>query len=137
MDFDVVVIGAGPAGIFAAGRAAARGAKTLLVEKNPSLGKKLLITGKGRCNLTNSGDIKDFISSYNNGKFLYQAFGSFFNQDLINFFEDRGVGTKAERGGRIFPLSDESGDVLKVLGGYLEEAGVTTMLVNVSPEFDV
>jgi predicted Rossmann fold flavoprotein len=128
MDFDVVVIGAGPAGIFAAGRSAQKGAKTALIDKNPALGKKLLITGKGRCNLTNSGEIQDFISSYNNGKFLYQAFGRFFNEDLVNFFENRGLKTKVERGGRIFPVSDESRDVVAVLSGYLKETGVMLLL---------
>ena len=127
MDFDVTVIGAGPAGVFAAGRAAQKGARTLLLDKNPSLGKKLLITGKGRCNLTNSGGIKEFISSYRNGKFLYQAFGRFFNDDLVRFFENRGVKTKVERGGRVFPVSDESRDIISALSGYLKETGVKTI----------
>lgn len=127
MEFDVVVIGAGPAGIFAACRARTKGANTLLIEKNTLIGKKLLITGKGRCNITNSGSIEEFISSYANGKFLYQAFGRFFNDDLIKFFESRGVETKVERGGRVFPVSDRSEDVVEALAEYLKISRVTVM----------
>jgi len=124
MSYDVVVIGGGAAGIVAAGRAAQGGAKVLLLERNRSLGKKLLITGKGRCNITNIGEIADFIENYGkNGKFLYRAFSEFFNQDLISFFERYGVETKVERGGRVFPATDNSQTVLTALQKYLADNG--------------
>jgi hypothetical protein len=126
MIYDVVVVGGGPAGIMAAGRAAERGLSVLLVEKNPSLGKKLLITGKGRCNITSSQtDGRDFISVYGkNGPFLFSAFHKFSPADTIRFFEERGLSLKEERGMRIFPESDHSSDVLKVLETYLKDNGV-------------
>jgi predicted Rossmann fold flavoprotein len=117
--YDVIVIGGGPAGIFASGTAAKNGAEVLLLEKNSSLGKKLLITGKGRCNITNSGDIKSFVKNYDkNGEFLYRAFSEFFNTDLINFFEHYGVKTTVERGGRIFPVNNNSEEILSVLKNF-------------------
>ena len=101
---DVVVIGGGPAGLMAAGTAVKRGLKTVLIEKNDILGRKLLITGKGRCNVTNGADISEFFDNVvRNPKFLYSAFYSFTNQDVINFFEERGIPLKEERGKRIFP----------------------------------
>ena len=128
MDFDVLVIGAGPAGMLAACRAQSGGAKTLLIEKNPAVGKKLLITGKGRCNITNAGNVQEFIASYNNGKFLYQAFARYFNDDLIKLFESFGVETKVERGGRVFPVSDRSEDIVRALEKYLKKTNVAVML---------
>ena len=126
MRFDVIVIGGGASGMVAAGRAAEGGAKVLLLERNNSLGKKLLIAGKGRCNITNIGGIKEFIANYGkNGRFLYRAFSEFFNQDLISFFRRYGVETKVERGGRIFPTSDTSRTVLTALEKYLRENRVT------------
>ncbi len=126
MKYDVAVIGGGPAGIMAAGRAGELGARVLLVEKNPNLGVKLLITGKGRCNITNNTDeLKDMINRYGeNGKFLFSSFHGFGVGAIVDFFESRGVETKVERGNRIFPVSDKSQDVLDALIGYMKESGV-------------
>lgn len=126
MIYDVVVVGGGPAGMMAAGRAAERGLQVLLLEKNPSLGKKLLITGKGRCNLTSAQDGgRDFVAVYGkNGAFLFSAFHQFSPADTIRFFEERGLDLKEERGMRIFPQSDKSSDVLKLLERYLSDNGV-------------
>ncbi len=119
--YDVIVIGGGASGMFAAGCAAANGADTLLLERNNKLGKKLSITGKGRCNITNIGEINDFIDIYGkNGKFLYRAFTKFFNQDLIAFFNHYDVSTKVERGGRVFPVSDDSESIVNVLRKYIK-----------------
>jgi predicted Rossmann fold flavoprotein len=121
----VVVIGGGPAGIMAAGIAAQRGNEVLLLEKNERLGKKLLISGKGRCNITNDTDIEGLIENTpGNGNFLYSAFYTFSNQDLISFFNDLGLETKVERGGRVFPSSDSSKDVLHVLQTFLNKNNV-------------
>ncbi len=121
----VIVIGGGPAGIMAAGIAAGRGRDVILLEKNSRLGKKLLISGKGRCNITNDTDIEGLIENTpGNGNFLYSAFYTFSNQDLINFFNQKGLRTKVERGGRIFPESDSSRDVLNTLIGFLQSNGV-------------
>lgn len=121
--FDVAVIGGGSAGMMAAGRAAELGAKVVLIEKNPSLGKKLLITGKGRCNITQAEfDDKEIIKKFGkNGKFLFSSLAAFGPEEAIAFFEARGVKTKIERGGRVFPVSDKSVDVLKVLQKYLDD----------------
>lgn len=124
--YDVIVIGGGASGMFAAGCAAAKGADTLLLEKTNQLGKKLSLTGKGRCNLTNIGEVNDFIESYGkNGKFLYRSFKNFFNQSLIAFFNSYGIETKVERGGRIFPVSDNSESIVNALRNYLKENKVT------------
>ncbi len=121
----VIVIGGGPAGMMAAGVAASRGLDVTLIEKNEQLGKKLFITGKGRCNITNIADIETHIQSVPvNGHFLYSAFYTFTNQDVISFFERFGVNTKQERGGRIFPISDKSSDVIRALEKYLSEHNV-------------
>ncbi len=123
--WDVVVVGGGPSGIMAAGRAAERGRRVLLVERNRALGSKLLLSGKGRCNLTNTKETGPFIEEFGpSGKFLYNAFSRFFNKDLVAFFEKRGLALKAERGGRVFPVSDDAGDILKTLQVYLSEQGV-------------
>ena len=112
----VVVVGGGPAGIIAALSAAQCGANGTLLEKNTSLGKKLLITGKGRCNITSSIDISDFIKNIpGNGRFLYSAFQNYTNLDIISLLEKNGVKVKEERGNRIFPVSDRAQDVLDAL----------------------
>ncbi len=109
----IVVIGAGAGGMMAACRAAELGAEVLLLEKTDSPGKKILISGKSRCNLTNVKPLDDFISMYGpNGRFLYGAFNKFFRDDLLAFLKRRGVETKTERGGRIFPASDDAREVL-------------------------
>ena len=114
--FDVIVIGAGPAGLLAAGRAAELGAKVLILEKMKREGRKLLITGKGRCNITNDAPISEFIKHvYPNGRFLRSAFSSFFSKDIIELLKEHGVESTLERGGRYFPASNRSVDVLKAL----------------------
>lgn len=109
----VIVVGGGPAGMMSAISAAKKGNTVLLLEKNNSLGKKLLITGKGRCNITSSIDIEDFIKNIpGNGKFLYSSFQNFTNEDIINLIENNGIKVKQERGNRIFPSTDKAEDVL-------------------------
>ena len=126
---DVIVIGGGASGLMAAGRAAELGAKVLLLEKMGRAGIKLALTGKGRCNLTNGGDLPTFIESYrHNGKFLYNVFSRFFNDDLISFFEKRGLTMVEERGRRIFPASNRAPDVVRVLREYDSSSGVQTRL---------
>jgi len=127
--FDIAVIGGGPAGMMAAGRAAELGAKVVLLEKNGDLGKKLLITGKGRCNLTQAEfDDKEIIKKFGkHGKFLFSALAAFGPEEVIKFFAERKVPTKIERGGRVFPVSDKAQDVLRVMQKYLEKQGVKIM----------
>jgi len=121
----VIVVGAGASGMMAAGRAAEMGAEVLLLEKTERPGKKILISGKSRCNLTNSKPLEHFILMYGaNGSFLRQAFHRYFREDLLVFFRDYGVETKTERGGRIFPVSDDAGDVVDALMRYISEQGV-------------
>ena len=109
----VVVIGGGPAGMMAAITSAENGNEVILLEKNKSLGKKLLITGKGRCNITSSLPMEDFIKNTpGNGMFLYSAYNRFTNQDIISFLKKQGLEVKEERGNRIFPVTDKSQDVL-------------------------
>ncbi|MBI4496210.1 MAG: NAD(P)/FAD-dependent oxidoreductase [Deltaproteobacteria bacterium] len=116
MNWDVIVIGGGASGLMAAGRAAEGGARVLLLEKMGQVGIKLGLTGKGRCNLTNGGDLQSFIANYRrNGKFLHNAFSRFSNDRLIAFFEDRGLPLMEERGRRIFPASNRAQDVVRVL----------------------
>lgn len=126
MTYDVVVIGGGPAGIMVAGRAGERGARVLLLEKNDSLGIKLLATGHGRCNITNTlADNKQTIGVYGtSSKFLYSAFNNFSVNDTLEFFHNLGVETKTEGNGRIFPGSDRASDVLLALVKYLERNNV-------------
>ena len=128
--FDVAVIGGGPAGMMAAGRAAELGAKVVLIEKNKVFGKKLLITGKGRCNITQAEfSDQEFIKTIGkNGKFLFSSLNLFGPQKVINFFERKGLKTKVERGGRVFPVSDQAQDVLTILLGYLQKNGVVSRL---------
>lgn len=124
--WDVVVVGGGPAGMMAAGRAAERGRRVLLVEKNPSLGKKLLITGGGRCNLTNrKPDTRALLARYKGaGKFLFSAFSQFGVEETLDFFKKRGVAVKEENEGRLFPVSDRAQSVWSALAAYMKEGGV-------------
>ena len=122
----IVVIGAGAAGLLAAGKAAETADEVVIIEKNDIIGKKLLITGKGRCNITNSADIEDMIGQYpRNAKFLYSALYTFTNDDIIRIIEENGVKTKVERGGRVFPVSDKSQDVVKALKKYAFKPNVS------------
>jgi len=123
---DIIVIGGGPAGIFAAGFAAQQGASVLLLEKNRRCGAKLLITGKGRCNVTNAEDDPRKLSEFfgRNGKSLLTALYAFGVADTISFFEQHGLALKIERGGRVFPERGKASDVQKVLDRFLAESGV-------------
>lgn len=115
----VVVIGGGPAGMIACGRLSARGKNVVLIEKNDFLGKKLRITGKGRCNITNIADIEEMMENIpTNSRFLYSALYSFTNYDIIDLLNSYGVPTKVERGGRVFPESDNAKDVVLALKKY-------------------
>ena len=120
--FDVAIIGAGPAGIMAAGTAARQGLRVVLIEKNSAPGKKLLLTGNGRCNLTNAEfNLRELVKNYNNGKFLFHAFSVFGPKEVINFFEQLGLKTKIETGKRVFPKRDDAQEVLEVLTKYLAD----------------
>ena len=122
---NVIIIGGGPAGILSAIKSAKEGNRVTIFEKNDKCGKKLLITGKGRCNITSSIEIEDFIKNIpGNGKFLYSAFQNFSNQDIIKMLENEGVKTKVERGNRVFPVSDKSIDVLNALLNILKKLNV-------------
>ena len=121
----VLIIGGGAAGMPAAVFAAENGCEVHVFEKNEKLGKKLFITGKGRCNFTNAADLEDFFSAVvSNPKFLYSALYSFTNQQAMEMFEDLGVRTKVERGGRVFPASDHSSDIIRALERRMESLGV-------------
>lgn len=121
----VIIVGGGAAGLVACGKAAERGFKVKLIEKNNLLGKKLRITGKGRCNITNIAEVEDIILNVpTNGKFLYSAFYSFTNQDVIELFKSLGLETKVERGGRVFPVSDKAKDVVDALKRYALKSNV-------------
>ena len=125
----IIVVGGGAAGMMAAGAAAGTGARVLLLEKMKAPGRKLAITGKGRCNLTNTCEIREFIEHFGKtGKFLRQALHRFSNRDLIEFFNDCGLATVNERGGRVFPASGKAPDVVKTLRGRLQKTGVTIRL---------
>ena len=124
-DKPIVVVGAGAGGLMAAGRAAEIGARVTIMEKTDSPGKKILISGKTRCNLTNEKDLDDFILMYgSNGRFLYRAFNHFFRDDLLTLLQGYGVETKTERGGRIFPVSDDARDVVTAFERYITDHGV-------------
>jgi predicted Rossmann fold flavoprotein len=121
----VLVVGGGAAGMFAAIFAAYNGNEVHIFEKNEKLGKKLFITGKGRCNITNASDMDTlFASVVTNPKFLYSSFYGYDNQNVIEFFERIGVRTKVERGNRVFPVSDHSSDVIGALTKELHQLGV-------------
>lgn len=125
----VIVIGGGAAGMMAAIGAAGQGASVTLLEQNEKTGKKLFITGKGRCNLTNACEQEDFFNYViSNGKFLYSAFYQMDNQSVMAFFENAGCRLKVERGGRVFPVSDHSSDVLAALNRQMEKAGIQVCL---------
>lgn len=126
--FDVCVIGGGPAGMMAAGTAAEMGKSVCLIDKNKMLGRKLRITGKGRCNITNSADITDFFDFIpRNSKFLYSALYGFTGADTVEFLEKHGVKCKTERGGRVFPVSDSAHDVAEAFSAYVRENGCTVL----------
>lgn len=141
---NVVVVGGGAAGMLAAGRAAQLGARVWLIEKNRLLGRKLRITGKGRCNVTNAGDLDQFIENYwGAGRFLYGAFHRFFSGELCRLLEDHSVPLKTERGGRMFPASDRAADVAEALERFLRAQGAEVLTsagvgaLSSSPEGDV
>lgn len=124
----VIVIGAGPAGIMAS-ISASKNHDVILLDGNDRVGKKLFITGKGRCNVTNVKDISEFFDYiYGNPHFLYSALYSYTNEDTISFFENQGIKLKAERGGRIFPVSDKSSDIIKGLSNELKNSNVEVRL---------
>ncbi len=123
--YDAIVVGGGPAGLMAAGVCAGRGRKTLLLEKNEKLGRKLRITGKGRCNVTNHCSAQEVIQNTpRGGKFLYGALSAFPPEEVMAFFEERGVPLKTERGRRVFPVSDRAEDIAGALGAFVLEQGV-------------
>jgi predicted Rossmann fold flavoprotein len=124
-NFDVIVVGAGPAGLLAAGSASEEGSRVLILEKMRQEGRKLLITGKGRCNITNDANVGEFIKHvYPNGRFLRNAFGHFFSKEILELLHRYGVETTCERGGRYFPSSNRSADVLSALLKWVEELNV-------------
>ncbi len=126
---NVIVVGGGAAGMMAAIIASRNGKKVTLIEQNEKLGKKLFITGKGRCNITNACDIEDlFQNVVTNPKFLYSSFYSFSNDMVMDFFENIGLPYKVERGNRVFPVSDHSSDVIKVLEKEMKSNGVEILL---------
>ena len=121
----IIIIGAGPAGMMAAGTAASYGAQVTVLEKNKRQGRKLLITGKGRCNVTNNCDVAKLMENIPvNPRFLYSAFSGFSPEDTMRFFEERGVPLKTERGGRVFPESDKAMDINDALVAWCREMGV-------------
>jgi len=125
---DVLVVGGGPAGLMAAGRAAELGARTTLLEKNQRLGLKLLVTGGGRCNVTNSAGLKGFIAAFGaNGKFLYRALTVFSSENLTGFLKALGVPTRADPDGKIFPADDKAQSVLDALHCYISRGKVTAL----------
>ena len=126
-NFDCIVIGGGAAGMMAAGTAAERGRKVLLIEKNDRLGKKLSITGKGRCNVTNFCTDEEFFANIPvNSRFLYSAYSRFSCRDCMEFFENLGVPLKTERGNRVFPVSDKAADIVNALEKFCKKSGVST-----------
>ena len=122
--YDTIIIGGGPAGMMAAISSSYYGNKTLLIEKNRRLGKKLAGTGGGRCNVTNNGTLDDLMAGIpGNGRFLYSVFSQFNNHDIIQFFEDRGVALKVEDHGRVFPKTDKSKIIIDALAHSIQELG--------------
>ncbi len=125
----VIVVGGGAAGMLAAYAAAKKGHRVTLLEKNEKLGKKIYITGKGRCNITNAADVETILSKVvSNPRFLYSALYGFTNQDMMDLLHKAGLETKIERGMRVFPVSDKSSDVIRTLSDLLRQEGVTVYL---------
>ena len=126
MSKKVIVIGAGAGGTIASGVAAQNGAEVLLLERNDKIARKVMITGKGRCNVTNNvSDVQEFIQNIpGNGRFLYSAFSTFNAQDTMDFFESYGVPLKVERGNRVFPISDKAVDIVDALNKFLSDNNV-------------
>ena len=128
MKADVIVIGAGPAGMMAAYAAAGQGADVLLLEKNEKTGRKLRITGKGRCNLTNNSDVREVMANIpGESRFLYSALTAFPPERVMRFFEDHGLPLKTERGKRVFPQSDQANDVANLMQRLCRESGVSIL----------
>ncbi|PWL60375.1 MAG: aminoacetone oxidase family FAD-binding enzyme, partial [Oscillospiraceae bacterium] len=122
--FDAVIIGGGAAGLLCAGFAARRGMRVAVLEKNGRPARKVRITGKGRCNVTNNCDNNDFIRAVRgNGRFLYSAIAAFSTADTMAFFEGLGVPLKTERGNRVFPVSDQATDIVDALVGFAKDGG--------------
>ena len=130
MNKKVIVVGAGASGLMAAGTAAKNGNDVILFERNDKVGRKIMITGKGRCNVTNATfDTKSLIDNVpRNGRFLYSAFSEFSARDTMDFFEELGVPLKVERGNRVFPVSDHSSDIIGALQRELHRLGVQISL---------
>lgn len=127
--YDVIIIGGGASGMMASIFAARNGYETLVIDHNEKLGKKLYITGKGKCNLTNNSSVENHLEHIiTNSKFMYSALNAFTPQDTINFFEENGLKTRTERGNRVFPNSDKSSDVIKTLEKLMHAYGVSITL---------
>lgn len=126
--YDVIVVGGGASGLMAAGTAASLGKKTLLIEKMPRTGRKILVTGKGRCNVTNACDVENIMkNTVSNPKFLYSALSNFTPSDTMSLFESLGVPLKVERGNRVFPVSDKAMDIADALSLYCKQNGVKVL----------
>ena len=124
----IIVIGGGASGLIASGFAAQNNNSVILIEKNSILGKKLLITGKGRCNVSNDSDIENhLLNCVTNRKFLYNIFYQYFVHDIVEFFESRNVKLKIERGNRIFPQSDKAADIVQVLEDFIRKNRVEVL----------
>jgi predicted Rossmann fold flavoprotein len=129
MTYDKIIIGGGPSGMMAAIASSLYGFKTLLIDKNKKLGKKLRMTGGGRCNVTNNGTLDDIIANIpGNGRFLYSVFSQFDNHDIINFFQENGVKLKEEDHGRMFPATDKSATIVDALVAKMRAQGVELMM---------
>lgn len=125
-NYDTIIIGGGPSGMMAAIASSFYGRQTLLLDKNRKLGKKLAMTGGGRCNVTNNGTLEDILAGIpHGGKFLYSTFAQFDNHDIINFFQDNGTKLKEEDHGRMFPVTDKSQTIIATLQAKMTELGVT------------